>query len=197
MIRDDYKECADNTLVLLNAVPNTMLRYENLGAVHSARWMSQVLYCQKMYMWSQQISYDDILIVKLRRINLFLALFYVPAWLSSSIGSYAAINDFLFLENMSQYEKFDSAVAQAASKKLAKHRWYLEEETVVYVLFSDHPAITNGDKREMAQRLLNVPKLESFRTGLPVSNRPLTPSTKLSDLSGPRAAFYALRYRYS
>ena len=30
LIRDDYKECADNTLVLLNAVPNTMLRYENL-----------------------------------------------------------------------------------------------------------------------------------------------------------------------
>ena len=95
-----------------------------------------------MYMWSQQMSYDDILIAKLRQINLFLALFYVPAWLSSSIGSNAAINDFLFLENMSQYEKSDSAEAQAASKKLAKHRWYLEEETVVYVLFSDHPAIT-------------------------------------------------------
>ena len=118
---------------------------------------------------------------KLRRINLFLALFYVSAWLSSSIGSNAAINDFLFLENMSHYEKFGSAVAQTAFKKMAKHRWYLEEETVVYVLFSDHPAITNGDKREMAQRFLNVPKPESFRTGLPVSNRPMTPSTKLSD----------------
>ena len=115
------------------------------------------------------MSYDDILIAKLRRINLFLALFYVPAWLSSSIGSNVAINDFLFLKNMSQYEKFDSALAQVLSKKLAKHRWYLEEETVVYVLFSDHPAITNGDKSEMAQRLLNVPKPESFRTGLPVS----------------------------
>ena len=103
-----------------------------------------------MYMWSQQKSYADILIAKLRRINLFLALFYVPAWLSSSIGSNAAVYDFLFLENMSQYKKFDSAVAQAASKKLAKHRWYLEEETAVYVLFSDHPAITNGDKHEMA-----------------------------------------------
>ena len=30
LIRDDYTECADNNLVLLNAVPNTMLRYENL-----------------------------------------------------------------------------------------------------------------------------------------------------------------------
>ena len=38
--------------------------------------MSQVLYCQKMYMWSQQMSYDDIVIAKLRRINLILALFY-------------------------------------------------------------------------------------------------------------------------
>ena len=71
-------------------------------------------------MWSQQMSYDDILIAKLCRINLFSALFYVPAWLSSSIESNAAVNDFLFLENMSQYEKFESAVAQAASKKLGK-----------------------------------------------------------------------------
>ena len=54
------------------------------------------------YMWSQQMPYDDILIAKLRRINLFSALFYVPAWLSSSIGSNAAINDFLFLESMNQ-----------------------------------------------------------------------------------------------
>ena len=187
LIRDDYKESADNTLVLLNAVSQHNATIRKPGAVHSARWMSQVLYCQKMYMWSQQMSYDDILIAKLRGINLFLALFYVPAWLSSSIGSNAGINDFLFLENMSQYEKFDSAVAQAASKKLARHRWYPEEETVVYVLLSDHPAITNGDKREMAQRLLNVPKPESFRTGLPVCKRPLTPSTKLSDLLGPES----------
>ena len=99
---------------------------------------------------------------------------------------------------MSQYEKFDSAVAQAASKKLAKHRWYLEKETVVYVFISDHPAITDGDKREMAQRLLNVPKLKSFRTGLPVSNRPLTPSTKLSDLLGLESwfIFHALDLGY-
>ena len=151
-----------------------------------------------MYMWSQQLSYDDILSAKLRRINLFLALFYVPLRLSSSIGLNTAINDFLFLENMSQYEKFDSAVAQAAFKKLATHRWYLEEETAVYVLFSDQPATTNGDKREMAQRLLNVPKTESFRTGLPVSNRPLTPSTKLSDLLGPESwfIFHALDFGY-
>ena len=198
LIRDDYKECADNTLFLLNAVPQHNATIRKRGAVHSARWMSQVLYCQKMYMWSQQMSYDNILIAKLRRINLFWALFYVPAWLSSSIGSNAAINDFLFLENMSQYEKFDSAVPQAASKKLAKHRWYLEKETVVYVLFSDHPAITNEDKREMAQKLPNVPKPESFRTGLPVSNRVLTPSTKLSDLLGPESwfIFHALDLGY-
>ena len=141
LIRDDYKECADNTLVLLNAVSQHNATIRKPVTVHLARWMSQVLYCQKMNMWSQQMSYDDILIAKLRRINLFLALFYVQAWLSSSIGSNAAVNDF-FWKTTSQYEKFDSAVAQAASKQLAKHRWYLEEETVVYVLFSSHPAIS-------------------------------------------------------
>ena len=50
----------------------------------------------------------------------------------------------------------------------------------------------------MAQRLLNVPKPESSRTELPVSNRPLKPSTKLSDLLGPESwfIFHALDLGY-
>ena len=50
----------------------------------------------------------------------------------------------------------------------------------------------------MAQRLLNVPKPESFQSGISVSNRPLTPSTKLSDLLGPESwfIFHALDLGY-
>ena len=36
LIRDDYKECADNTLVLLNAVPQHNATIRKSGAVHSA-----------------------------------------------------------------------------------------------------------------------------------------------------------------
>jgi len=45
------------------------------------------------------------------------------------------------------------SIGEAAYKKITKHRWYLQEETVVCVLFSDHPAVRDGDKREMAQKL--------------------------------------------
>jgi len=115
LIRDDYKECAINTLLLLNATSQNNTTAKKPGALHSARWMSQVLYCQKMYMWSEQMSYDDALIDNLHRINLFIALFYVPAialfyvpaWLTSSIGSDTAINDFLFLEDITRYEEVD------------------------------------------------------------------------------------------
>ena len=36
LIRDEYKECADNTLVLLNAVPQHNATIRKPGAVHSA-----------------------------------------------------------------------------------------------------------------------------------------------------------------
>ena len=83
--------------------------------------MGQVLYCQKMFLWADQLSYDSEFLEKLQRINVFIAFFYVPAWLKSSIGLDAPINDLTFLQEMLQerrsscsrgcfYETFSSPV---------------------------------------------------------------------------------------
>ena len=50
-------------------------------ATHSARWMSQVLYSQKIYMWADQMNHDNVTVSELHRLVTFLVLFYVPAWL--------------------------------------------------------------------------------------------------------------------
>ena len=56
---------------------------------------------------------------------------------------------FFFLEDMSKYKEFDAQVAAAAVKKLAKHRWYLQQETVVYY-FSKYPStINDGEKHDI------------------------------------------------
>ena len=131
LIRDDYKQCAENTLALLQ-VPPVDFFHHRPGATASARWMGKVLYCQKMFMWSNQMQYESDFVDKLRRINQFIALFYVPAWLKCSIGVDAPINDLEFLQNMIEYRSDDHVVADSAFKKLSSHKWYLNEETVAF-----------------------------------------------------------------
>ena len=39
-LRDDYKQCAEYTLALLNGIPQNDVSHHRPGATHSARWMS-------------------------------------------------------------------------------------------------------------------------------------------------------------
>ena len=67
------------------------------SAAHTATWMSQIQYSQKMYLRRDQRAYSEEFLSKLKQINIFLALFYVPAWQHSNIGSdFALVNRFFF-----------------------------------------------------------------------------------------------------
>ena len=187
-IRGDYKQCAENTLALLGAAPSNFFHHKP-GATSSARWMGKVLYCQKMFLWADQMSYDSDFLEKLHRINAFIALFYVPAWLKCSIGLDAPINDLIFLQNMIRYKTEDPAVADAAFAKLSAHQWYLTEETVVFSFFSHHPLLTNEVKESMALRLLSVSPPDEFRRGIPVFKRNIDEQSKLHDFIGTETWF--------
>ena len=58
--------------------------------------MGVILYCQKMYLWPEQMAYTPERVNLIARINVFLAVFYVPLRLKSSNGCEAAINDMVF-----------------------------------------------------------------------------------------------------
>ena len=161
LIRNDYRQCAENTLALLDAAPSNLFHHTP-GATTSARWMGQVLYCQKMFMWSDQLSYERKFIDNLHRINLFIALFYVPDWLKCSIGIDAPVNNLEFLQNMLIFQKEDAVVADTAYQKLLNHRWYLNEDTVAFSFFSDHPLVTVEVKESMALRLLSTSPPDEF-----------------------------------
>jgi len=188
LIRNDYKQCAENTLALLG-VPSSNFFHHTPGATTSARWMGQVLYCQKMFMWSDQLHYERDFVENLQRINLFIALFYVPAWLKSSIGIDAPVNDLEFLQNMLIYRKEDVVVADAAYQKLSNHRWYLNEDTVAFSFFSDHPLVTVKVKESMALRLLSTSPPDEFHRGVPVFRGKVDEQTQLADLIGPETWF--------
>ena len=56
-VREDYRQCAENTLALLGSAPSDFF-YHKPGAISNTRWMGKVLCYQKMLMWSDQLSYD-------------------------------------------------------------------------------------------------------------------------------------------
>ena len=67
-------------------------------------------------MWAKQIKYDAGMKNKLERINIFLALYYVSAWLQRSNGSDVAINDLQFNHQLLDYKAADAPVAETAMK---------------------------------------------------------------------------------
>ena len=186
--RGDYKQCAENALALLGAAPGNFFYYKP-GPTSSARWMGQVLYCQKMFMWADQLSYDSDFLAKLHRINLFIALFYVPAWLKCSIGLDAPMNDLTFLQDMISYKEEDPAVADAAFNKLSSHQWYLTEEIVAFSFFSQHSSLTNEIRESMALRLLSIVPPQKYRRGVPLFKRNIDKHSQLLDFIGPETWF--------
>ena len=150
--RDDYRECAELMLILLGETPPRGKRWLKPGAVHQAGWMPSVLYPAKMYSFSTQAGYDKEMIDKLEALCKFNALFYVPKWLASSVGSDAPYNDLELWHDLQEYQKYDSRVATAALAALERHFWYLTEELVVFSLFSNR--LDDAKKQKIAQELL-------------------------------------------
>ena len=138
-----------------------------------------------MLMWSNQLSYDNEFVKKLQGINLFIALFYVPAWLKCNISMDASINDLNFLHDMQMYKNEDPTIADSAFNKLSLHQWYLTQETVVFSFFSQHPLLTNEMKEFMAFQLLSISPPDEFRRGIPVFKRNIDKCSKLCNLNGP------------
>ena len=184
--RDDYRECAENTLAILGETPPRGMHMMKPGAISQARWMACNIYAGKMYMFLNHMSYNDETVRKLHRINTFLSLFYTSAWMKASIGADAPINDLHLFKDMISYRDIDYELANVVIDKMENHFWYLTEEVVPFALFSKLPEMTSDFKQEIASKLLNTPVPERLRMGKPVF-RKISSDTSLLDLIGPES----------
>ena len=132
------------------------------------------------------MKYSEDFVEKLRQINKYLALFYVPAWLKSSVGTDVAVQNLLFLQNMLAYKSLGPEIAEARFNMLLKHKWYISEKTVVFTLFSDYPEMTATRNEEFVKRLRGTPDPEEFRRDKPVTRAVhLNYTTELHKTIGP------------
>ena len=178
--------CVTNTPALLGAESHTTIVRYKPGVSHHARWMGVILFCQKMYLWSEEMAYTPDRVNLLARINVFFfAIFYVPLWLKSSNGTEAAINDMYFIHSMLDFESIDAVIATAALQIILKHSWYLVEQTVVYALFSDN--LDEEHNTALAQKLFSVPRPDSFRRRPPNLTQIIDRHTTSANLIDPES----------
>ena len=130
--RDDYQECAENTLIILGQTPPRGIHFLKPGAIHQARWMACNIYAGKMFMFSNQMKYEEDMKIKLYRMNRFLALFHTPAWMKASIGADAPANDLQLIHDMLDFRALDKEVADVVLSKFVNHKCYLTEEVVPF-----------------------------------------------------------------
>lgn len=73
----------------------------------------------------------------LRKICVFIVLFYVKIWFSAPNAIKAPNSDLQLVKNLIEHRKIHPEIANAALEKLSKHLWYLHEQLACLSLFDD------------------------------------------------------------
>ena len=156
MPRDDYREIAETSLVILGGdLPaGRKLFWKKPGATHKARFMAFGIYSNKMYSFSDQLDYDNEMKAALKRFTQFFTLLYIPYYLKASIGADSPHTDMEMYRSLYKYRRVDAVIAEKALAVLGRHGWYLTEQLVPFALFSNK--VDNDTKSHKAAKLLTI-----------------------------------------
>lgn len=97
-VRDDYREAAELSLMLLGS--NDKFNFRKPAGDSNARWMSKILYASKAYMFADQFGFDDVFVSALEKFLFFSIFAYLPAWFRAPFITEAAISDIQFAKEM-------------------------------------------------------------------------------------------------
>lgn len=121
------------------------------GACHHARWLSKALYCLKIYMFRRQFKISIKEVNDLRKICVFIVLFYVKIWFIAPNAIKAPNSDLELVKNLIQYRDIHPDVANAALDKLCRHLWYLHEQLVGLALFDK--TVSREEKLKIVEKI--------------------------------------------
>ena len=124
------------------------------GACHKARFMAFGIYSLKALAFSRQLELEDETIMGLKQFCGFLATIYVPHFFSSSLRSFAPINDLLLYKKLFAYRSIDPQIAEEALVVLRRHGWYLIPEIAVFSIFSGE--LTSDEVASLGAKLAHI-----------------------------------------
>lgn len=152
IVRHDYEEFLQLILIFLGGFTKKE-SFRVPGAVHQARWMANLIYSLKMFMFQGEFKMSKKEIQALRRIIIYTIRYHVKAWFKCSDAISAPSHDLNFMKDIYEYRKIDREMSKLAVKKFSNHLWYLSDETIALALFD--PQVSLDEKRKMAQELIS------------------------------------------
>lgn len=121
----------------MGGVNSQDVKFKAPGACHHARWLSKALYCLKIYLFRKQFKVSAAVLDSLRKICVFIVLFYVKIWFSAPDAIKAPNSDLQLIKDLVEYRKIHPKIANAALEKLSRHLWYLHEQLACLALFDN------------------------------------------------------------
>ena len=74
-------------------MPPRGIYWSHPGAIYQASWMARNLHSIKVFIFAEQLEYDEETVLKLKCLNHFLELFYIPLQMSFTLAADAPAND--------------------------------------------------------------------------------------------------------
>ena len=93
--RDDYRELLWLCHVVLGGSFDGMSGFRAPGAMHQARWMSEIIYSLKIFLFRGQMKLTTYKVSGLKTISVFAALIYACFWHEAPFVERAPLNDAL------------------------------------------------------------------------------------------------------
>jgi len=137
IIRDDYRELIELSVIFLNGDPDRKLNIRPPGAMHQARWMARAIYSLKICLLSSQSKLTSKDKASLLDVCIFIVTCYVKPWLQCTIPIKTPNQDLCFLKSLKKYENVEKNISKAALHKFSQHLWYLTDEAAILSLFDD------------------------------------------------------------
>ena len=90
--RADYREMS-LTVMIFGCMPPHSIYWSHPRAIYQASWMARNLHSIKMFIFAEQLKYDEENVSKLKCLNHFLDLFYIPSWISFTLAAGVPASD--------------------------------------------------------------------------------------------------------
>ena len=154
--------------------------------------MANSLYSNVMYDFQDVLDYDADTIASLRRFVVFNVLIYIPHFLSAGVGSDAPFNDLKLFKLISRFRIIDGELSDTVLNVLRRNLWFLNQEVVVFSLFSNKLSI--DEKSRIAAKPITFPVPDHIECGKP-KFPDLLEKTQFVDLIGPKSWFMFLKLK--
>ena len=133
--------------------------------------MGKALYAIKIFLFREEFNLTISEINGLRKVCIFIVLFYQKPWFTAQRPDAAALSDLTFIQQLLDCSVLDAKLCNAALTKILGHLWYLSEEIIGFAFFDKQVSLECKRKMAIAIKERSGTEVPSKRLILDLKNK--------------------------